>query len=94
MFNRQNDEILYFSTKVELKINGTVYRPSICYKVPTLAKKSLEKFVAEGKVSLYTSPVRFVNGIVKFIPVNQATEGASSIVREDAPEKQTRKKGK
>ena len=94
MFNRQNNEILYFSTKVELKIDGTVYRPSICYKVPTLAKKSLEKFVADGKVTFYTNPVRFVNGIVKYVPVDQVVESASSIVESSEPEKQTRKKGK
>lgn len=90
MVNRQNDQKLFFSTKVELKIDGMVYRPSICYPVPSLAKKSLEKFEADGKVVFYPTRVRFVNGAV-VIPSAEQTAGVSSIVEEEKTEK---KKGK
>ena len=56
------NETLYFSTKVELKMNGVVYRPSMCYVVPPFAKKSLQPFADAGKVTFYNEPVHFVNG--------------------------------
>ena len=89
MFKRQEEENLYFSTKVELKINGVVYRPSICYKVPPFAKKSLEEY--GSKVTFYKTPVRFVNGGLASAPVEQAT-AVPSVVRAD--EKTSKRKGK
>jgi hypothetical protein len=94
MLKRHEDKLLFFSTKVELKISGTVYRPSICYKVPALAKASLEKQAALGKVTFYTSPVRFVNGIVKYPPAEQAVAGVASVNRSEEVDRPKRKKGK
>lgn len=83
MFKRQTEEQLFFSTKVELKINNTIYRPSICYPVPALAKKSLEKYAADGKVVFYPNRVRFVNGALARTIPKQSSAGVPSIVREE-----------
>ena len=91
MFNRQSDKQLFFSTKSELKIDGMVYRPSICYPVPSLAKKSLEKYAADGKVVFYPAKVRFVNGAV-VIPSAEKTASVSAIVEET--HKTSSKRGK
>ena len=56
-------ETLYFSTKTELKINGIIYRPSICYRMPILAEKTLKKMAEDGTVTVYKYKVRFVNGV-------------------------------
>ena len=80
-------EILYFSTTVELKINGVSYRPSICYKVPPLAKKSLEAFVKAGKVKFHKEPIRFVNGEISHKPKAQPVKEAASFVDEQPPKK-------
>lgn len=85
MLKRQTDEQLYFSTKVELKINNMRFRPSICYKVPVLAKKSLEKYAEGGKVTFYHQPVRFVNGAVVSSTTASVSEGVPSVVREEKP---------
>ena len=83
MFKRQTNEILYFSTTVDLKINKVVYRPSICYKVPPFTKASLERYEAEGKVTFYKNPVRFVNGVVVATAIESSSVGVPSIVRTD-----------
>ena len=88
MLQRQTEAVLYFSTTVDLQINGVVYRPSICYKVPPFAKKSLE---SKPSVTFYPTKVRFVNGAVAHTPKEQAVTGVSSYVDED---KQMRKKSK
>lgn len=93
MLKGQNDDNLYFSTKVELKINGMIFRPSICYKVPPLAKKSLEKF-SPDKVTFYTSPVRFVNGALAPVLSEQASSGVASVVREVEATKTAKKKSR
>ena len=77
---RQEDEKLFFSTKKELKIDGVIYRPSICYKVPTLARRSLEKYEADRVVTFYPSKVRFVNGGLAPVPVEQVSAEVSSVV--------------
>jgi len=82
MFKRQSDEQLYFSTKVELKIGQTIFRPSMCYKVPSLAKGSLDKFAEKGVVTYYASPVRFVNGAVAIAPAGQKPIDVPSISEE------------
>ena len=95
-FNRQTDEILYFSTKTNLKINGMVYRPSICYKVPVLARVRILEYEKEGKVVIYKTPVRFVNGKVVYPSADQSSAGVASITRAVDPETKTtsKKKGK
>jgi len=93
MFKRHNDELLYFSTKVELKIGNVVYRPSICYKVPPLAKASLNKFAADGAVTFYETPVRFVNGALAKVAEEQKAAGVPSVTR-DETFKTAKKKGK
>jgi hypothetical protein len=91
MFNRLSDKQLFFSTTSELKIDGMVYRPSICYPVPSLAKKSLEKYAADGKVVFYPTKVRFVNGAV-VIPATEKTASVAAIVEDTY--KTSSKKGK
>lgn len=81
MFKRQTEDQLFFSTKVELKINNTIYRPSICYPVPALAKKSLDKYAADGKVVFYPNRVRFVNGALAPAASSMSSAGVSSVVR-------------
>ena len=61
------NETLYFSTKVELKMNGVTYRPAMCYQVPPFARKSLQPFVDAGKVKFHNEPVHFVNGAIAHI---------------------------
>lgn len=90
MFKRQDEKNSYFSTKVELKINNAIYRPSICYKVPSLARRSLEKFEAEGKVVFYSAPVRFVNGALA-VSLNEQSTGVPSIVNEVTTSSRKRK---
>jgi len=94
MFRRIEDKQIFFSTKSELKIEGMTYRPSICYKVPALAKKSLEKYAASGKITFYTEPVRFVNGVVQYPKVVAPVTGVASVVRDERIQKSGRKKGK
>lgn len=92
MLQRQSEKNLYFSTKVELKINDVVYRPSICYPVPSLARKSLEKYEAEGKVVFYENRVRFVNGAVAVLPADKTETGVPSVVREETAESKSSKR--
>ena len=94
MFKRQDEDTLYFSTKSELKINGIIYRPSICYKVPPLAKKSLKDYEATGKVTIYTSPVRFVNGGLAPVPAGQTTAVPSVVRADEGITRSPRRKGK
>ena len=94
MFQRQGEKNLYFSTKVELKINGTVYRPSICYQVPSLARKNLEKFAEAGKVTFYEQPVRFVNGALATTPADKLSVDVSSVVKENSETKTSKRKNK
>ena len=93
MFNRQDEKELYFSTTRELKINNVIYRPSICYKVPALAKRNLDELAKEGKVKFYTQPVRFVNGALAPVPTGQAERGVSSVILEEEA-KPAKKRGK
>ena len=94
MIERQTEEIKYFSTKVELKIDNVVYRPSICYKIPSLAKRSLEKYAAEGTVAFYTERVRFVNGAVAKSSSEQAGGSVPSVVRAFEEDKSSKRKSK
>jgi hypothetical protein len=91
MLRRREEEQLYFSTKNELKIGNVVYRPSICYKVPPLAKESLNKFAEKGVVVYYDSPVRFVNGAIAKMSEEQSAPGVPSVAKEPQVYK---KKGK
>ena len=93
MFKRQEEKNLYFSTKVELKIDNVIYRPSICYPVPTLAKKSLEQHAAEGRVTFYNTRVRFVNGAIASMPVEQTT-AVPSVVSSVEESKPAKRRGK
>jgi len=91
MFIREMEtEDLYFATKVELKINDIVYRPSICYKIPALAKKNLEKLAAEGKVVFFDEKVRFVNGIAVSIKDGKIVTPVSSIVNKTTNKKKAK----
>jgi len=94
MFKRQADEQLFFSTKAELKIGNVVYRPSICYKVPSLAKGSLEKHAANGLVTFYTEQKRFVNGALAKNTTEQTAISVPSIARTAEDSKNVKKKGK
>lgn len=94
MFKRQEEENLFFSTKVELKINDTVYRPSICYPVPSLARKSLTNYEAEGKVTFYKTRVRFVNGALAVPLTEKTSAGVPSVVREESEIKNSKRKNK
>lgn len=95
MLDRKADEVLYFSTRVELKIDNVLYRPSICYRVPVLARTRIQEYEKQGKVTIYTSPVRFVNGKVVYPVEKQESTGVTSIVREVEPVATTsKKKGK
>ena len=94
MFRQHTNEILYFSTTVEFKINGVVYRPSICYQVPPMAKASLEKFEAKDKVKFHKTPVRFVNGAIAAAIEKQPVASVASVAEAVEIEKTTRKKNK
>ena len=89
MFKQIDNEVLYFSTTSEVKISGITYRPSICYKVPPLSKGSLEKMKS---VTLYTEPVRFVNGSVAKAAMAQKATPVTSVVKSQTPNSITRKK--
>ena len=95
-FNRQSDETLYFSTKSDLKINGMIYRPSICYKVPILARIKILEYEKEGKVVIYKTPVRFVSGKVVYPSTDKTSVGVASITREIEVDSKilSKKKGK
>ena len=94
MFNRQADEQLYFSTKVEHQIDKVSYRPSICYPVPQLATQSLEKYAARGDVTFYKERVRFVNGAVAKAPATQAVSSVPSVVRSEESNKTSKRKNR
>lgn len=80
------NEILYFSTKVELKMNGVIYRPAMCYAVPPFARKSLQPFVDAGKVTFHNEPVHFVNGAIAHITKEVQTP-VNSVIEEIKPVK-------
>jgi hypothetical protein len=87
MLGRQDKEPLWFSTGIELKINGVIYRPSICYEVPLFAKAALEEYAAKGKVKFYKKPVQFANGIEIDIPeikpkISKTTGAPKQVERE------------
>ena len=73
---------LYFSTKVELKMNGVTYRPAMCYQVPAFAKKSLQPFADAGKVTFYDEPVHFVNGAISHMTKAVQLSAVESISEE------------
>ena len=78
---------LYFSTKVELKMNGVTYRPAMCYQVPAFAKKSLQPFADAGKVTFHNEPVHFVNGAIAHRTTEAQLTAVESIVEEAKPVK-------
>lgn len=88
---RENEDTLYFSTRVELKIDGVIYRPSICYKVPKFAKSNLEK---NKNVTFYSKPVRFVNGKVTAINEPGKRQPVISVNRVDEPVKTSKKRSR
>ena len=91
MFIREaENENLYFATRVELKINDVIYRPSICYKVPALSKKNLEKLALEGKVVFFEEKVRFVNGVAVSIEDGKIVTPVSSIVNKTSSKKKAK----
>lgn len=94
MLKRQEEENLYFSTKVELRINNVTYRPAICYKVPPLAKRNLEEYESKGKVTFYSSPVRFVNGGLAPVLTEQSSAVSSVVRSEERAAKISKRKGK
>lgn len=73
---------LYFSTTVELKMNGVTYRPAMCYKIPPFAKKSLQLYADEGKVKFHDELVHFVNGAIAHMTKEIQTPAVESIVKE------------
>ena len=82
-----NNTTLYFSTKVELKMNGVTYRPAMCYQVPPFAKKGLQPFADAGKVTFYNEPVHFVNGAIAHMTKEVQIPAVESIVEEVKPTK-------
>lgn len=90
MLARKDNELLYFSTKVELKIDGVIFRPSICYKVPPFARVSLEK---NKNVTFYPKQVRFVNGVVAPI-LNEKKKDVPSFVKDDGEVTTSKRKRK
>ena len=92
MFRKQEEENLYFSTKMELKINNVIYRPSICYKVPPFSKTKLKELEAAGKVIIYPNKVRFVNGAV--VQAEKNTQAVASVVRPEETEKHSKRKSR
>jgi hypothetical protein len=82
MMRTHIDETLYFSTTVELKMNGVIYRPAICYKVPPCARAALEPLAAQGKVIFHKTMVHFANGAISHVPSVQPASGVDSIVEE------------
>jgi len=93
MFRKKGSELEYFSTKVELTINKVKYRPTICYKIPPFAKKSLDKLEAKGTVTFYKEKVRFVNG-GQATKTNVVASPVASIVRDAGVDKPTKKRQK
>lgn len=95
MFKREIEKQLYFSTKKELKTNGVVYRPSICYKVPEIIKNSLKKYAEEtGAITFYTERVRFVNGIAVPVNIQKNNSEVRSIVETVGEIKTSKKRNK
>jgi len=88
-------ERLWFSTSVDLRIDGVIYRPSICYPLPALAKRALDKYVAEGKVKFYTKQMRFVNGVaVEMENVSQKVMPKPVLATDkNLPQNKNKKKG-
>jgi hypothetical protein len=77
---------MFFSVSVPMKIDGVLYRPSVCYSVPARAEKAVGDLVKGGRARLYQEEVRFISGVAH--PVNkpaapspeyvQSTTGARS----------------
>jgi len=56
---------LFFSVKKALRIDGTIYRPSICYEMPKSLRKVIFSLREEGTVTTYDKPVIFVSGVAR-----------------------------
>ena len=53
---------MYFSVRKYIKIAGKTYTPCVCYDLPNELVATVEKLQLEGKATIYTEPVGFMNG--------------------------------
>ena len=53
---------MYFSVRKYIKIAGKTYTPCVCYDLPNELVATVEKLQSEGKATIYTEPVGFMNG--------------------------------
>ena len=53
---------MYFSVRKYIKIASKTYTPCVCYDLPNELVATVEKLQSEGKATIYTEPVGFMNG--------------------------------
>lgn len=56
---------VFFSVKESLRIDGTIYRPSICYEMPDSLRKVITSLCDKGTAVIHDKPVIFVSGVAR-----------------------------
>jgi len=57
----------FFSVNIPLKINGKLYRPSICYKMTPELIRDVETLAKEKRINIHAEKVQYVSGAVSGI---------------------------
>lgn len=73
----------YFSVKKPLRIAGKTFIPCVCYKLPEILEKTVQKLVEESKAVIYDDPVYFQTGKLlkakEETPVNKKKAGKKGV---------------
>jgi hypothetical protein len=67
----------YFSVKHGMRIQGTLYVPSVCYPLPAGLQTVVEEMAAKGMTRIYTEKMRFVTGVP--YPVKKPEAGVAAL---------------
>lgn len=73
---------MYFSVRKYIKIAGKTYTPCVCYDLPNELVATVEKLQSEGKATIYTEPVGFMNGKILKKEVKKAVKETKKVKKE------------
>ena len=73
---------MYFSVRKYIKIAGKTYTPCVCYDLPNELVATVEKLQSEGKATIYTEPVGFMNGKILKKEVKKVVKETKKVKKE------------
>lgn len=73
---------MYFSVRKYIKIASKTYTPCVCYDLPNELVATVEKLQSEGKATIYTEPVGFMNGKILKKEVKKAVKETKKVKKE------------